>query len=151
MASPSIIPADRLDRDIYLVLEDFRGGAAWRETDEDATDLATVLDDLMSGHYDRPLRILACNPAEGWSRDASEDVAGELEIRINGEGREVSGALCEFIERHLGRPIGVQLALPLRMAHGYARQAGGREGARGAGPLYPLPDLRRDARHARPR
>ena len=32
MSSPSIIPNDRLDRDIYLVLEDFRSGSAWRET-----------------------------------------------------------------------------------------------------------------------
>jgi hypothetical protein len=32
-SSPSIVPADRLDRDIYLVLEDFgaRAGCAWRE------------------------------------------------------------------------------------------------------------------------
>ena len=29
--SPSIIPVDRLDRDIYLVLEDFRAGASWCE------------------------------------------------------------------------------------------------------------------------
>ena len=36
--SPSISPADRLDRDMYLVLEDFSSGAAWRETDEDRTD-----------------------------------------------------------------------------------------------------------------
>jgi hypothetical protein len=38
---PSIVPADRLDRDIYLVLEDFgaRAGCAWRETD---TDLETA-------------------------------------------------------------------------------------------------------------
>ena len=40
-SSPSIVPADRLDRDIYLVLEDFgaRAGCAWRETDEADTDL----------------------------------------------------------------------------------------------------------------
>jgi len=43
--SPSIVPADRLDRDIYLVLEDFgaRAGCAWRETDEAETDLETVM------------------------------------------------------------------------------------------------------------
>jgi hypothetical protein len=31
---PSIIPNDRLDGDFYIVLEDFPGGAAFRETDE---------------------------------------------------------------------------------------------------------------------
>ncbi|WP_312015180.1 hypothetical protein [Bradyrhizobium lablabi] len=32
--APSIIPNDRLDRNFYLVLEDFTSGAAFRETDE---------------------------------------------------------------------------------------------------------------------
>ena len=43
--SASIVPRDRLDRDIYLVLEDFgaRAGCAWRETDEQDTDLETSL------------------------------------------------------------------------------------------------------------
>ncbi|MET4846369.1 hypothetical protein [Bradyrhizobium japonicum] len=47
---PSIVPADRLDRDIYLVLEDFgaRAGCAWRETDEADTDLEGVLRNLLS-------------------------------------------------------------------------------------------------------
>ncbi|SFQ18926.1 hypothetical protein SAMN05216330_11846 [Bradyrhizobium sp. Ghvi] len=46
---PSIVPADRLDRDIYLVLEDFgaRAGCAWRETDEQDTDCDTVLRGLI--------------------------------------------------------------------------------------------------------
>ena len=73
--SPSISPADRLDRDMYLVLEDFSSGAAWRETDEDRTDYPILISDLLTGQYDHPLRVVAFNPLEGWSRDASEDVA----------------------------------------------------------------------------
>jgi hypothetical protein len=113
MASPSIIPNDRLDKDFYLVLEDFRSGAAFRETDE-GVDYPTLIGDLLSGQYDQVLRVVAFNPAEGWSRDASEDVAYELERRISAEDREVSDALKDFIESHLGRSIGVQLPLPLR-------------------------------------
>lgn len=58
--SPSIVPLDRLDREIYLVLEDFgaRAGCAWRETDEQDTDRETVLRDLLSGQYAYPLRIV---------------------------------------------------------------------------------------------
>ena len=50
-SSPSIVPADRLDRD--MVLEDFgvRAGCAWRETDEADTDLEGVLQNLLSGWY----------------------------------------------------------------------------------------------------
>jgi hypothetical protein len=113
--SPSIIPADRLDRDIYLVLEDFSSGPAWRETDEDRTDYRTLISDLLTGQYDLPLRVVAFNPVEGWSRDASKDVAEELARRATDEGREVSAAVQEFIESHIGRSIGVQLALPLRV------------------------------------
>src|SRR5436190_23687131 len=110
--SPSIIPTDRLDRDIYIVLEDFRSGAAWRETDEE-TDYPTLIKDLLTGQYDQPLRVVAFNPVEGWSRDASWDVAEELERRVTLEGREVSEGLQEFIESNTGRAMGVQLALPL--------------------------------------
>ena len=49
---PSVIPSDRLDRDMYLVLEDFSGGAAWRETDEDRTDYRTLISDF-SGENER--------------------------------------------------------------------------------------------------
>lgn len=111
---PSIVPAHRLDRDIYLVLEDFRNGAAWRETDEDGCDFRTVIEDLLSGQCDHPLRVVAFNAAEGWSRDASEEVATELERRVSREDREISQTLQDFVEGHLGRAIGVQLALPLR-------------------------------------
>ena len=75
---PSVIPSDRLDRDMYLVLEDFSSGPAWRETDEDRTDYRTLISDFLSGQYDHPLRVVAFNPLEGWSRDASEDVADEV-------------------------------------------------------------------------
>ena len=113
MASPSITPNDRLDKDFYLVLEDFAAGAAFRETDE-GIDYRTLISDMLDGQYYHVLRVVAFNPAEGWSRDASEDVAHELELRVTAEGREVSEALQDFIEGHLGRAMGVQLALPLQ-------------------------------------
>lgn len=79
-SSPSIVPADRLDRDIYLVLEDFGAcaGCAWRETDEPDTDLETVLRDMLSGQYVYPLRIVCFNAIEGCSRDANSDIADAL-------------------------------------------------------------------------
>ena len=114
MSSPSIIPNDRLDRDFYIVLEDFSGGAAFRETDE-GINYPTLIDYLLRGEYARVLRVVAFNPAEGWSRDASEDIARELERRVAAEGRELSEGLQDFIEDHLGRRIGVQLPLPLQI------------------------------------
>jgi hypothetical protein len=52
--------------------------------------------------------VTAYNPAEGWSRDATEENAEELDRRISAEGREVSEAPQGFIESHTGLPIGVR-------------------------------------------
>jgi len=77
---PSIAPALPDDRDVYLVLDDFGGrlGRAWRETDEDQTDRATVFMDLINGQYSNPARIVAFNTAQGWSRDVSDEIADEV-------------------------------------------------------------------------
>jgi hypothetical protein len=64
------------DQAVYLVAEDFvRLGRAWREVDYEATDLETVLQDLMSGEYRCPLRVVAFNAAERLSQDVSGDIA----------------------------------------------------------------------------
>src|SRR5205085_10449448 len=65
--APSIVPLDRLDRDIYLVLEDFgaRAGCSWRETDEQDTDFETIIRDLITGQYAYPIRIVAFNARAG--------------------------------------------------------------------------------------
>jgi hypothetical protein len=110
MSSPSIVPNDRLDKDFYLVLEDFRAGPSFRETDEGITYIK-LIDDLLTGQYDNVLRVVALNPVEGWSRDASEDVASALEAHIAAEGRDVSEAMRGFIEGQTGRKIGQQLSL----------------------------------------
>lgn len=109
MDTPSIVPNDRLDKDFYLVLEDFRAGPAFRETDE-GISYVRLIDDLLTGQYDNVLRIVAFNPVEGWSRDASEDVANALDQRV-ADGREVSEGLRDFIEGQTGRKIGQQLSL----------------------------------------
>jgi hypothetical protein len=73
--TPSIVPGGH-DQTVYLVADDFgRIGRAWIEADYDGTDLETVLQDLMSGQYNTPIRVIAFNTAERWSEDVSEDVA----------------------------------------------------------------------------
>lgn len=93
--APSIVPLDRLDRDIYLVLGDF--GARAVETDEQDTDRETVLRDLISGQYAYPVRIVAFNAVEGWSRDATEDIADAVAERAARERLDLSPALEAFI------------------------------------------------------
>jgi hypothetical protein len=94
--SPSIVPPGN-DQDVYLVLDEFGGriGQAWRETDADAARLETVIADLLDGQYSSPVRVIAFNTAEGWSRDVSENVARELRRRCAEQARE----LQNFVER----------------------------------------------------
>jgi hypothetical protein len=115
--APSIVPLDRLDRDIYLVLEDFgaRLGCSWRETDEQDTDRETFLRDLVSGQYAYPVRIVVFNAIEGWSADATTEIADELAMRASEQLLELSQALELFIQANASRPFGVQLALPLHL------------------------------------
>ena len=80
--SPSIAPHGP-DQDTYLVLDDFgRTGQAWRETNVDAADRETVIRNLLSGECNNPVRIIAFNTAEGWSRDVTVDIADELRLRL---------------------------------------------------------------------
>jgi hypothetical protein len=113
--SPSIVP-DAADRDVYRVLDDFgRLGRSWRETDEQSTDRAAVIQDLLEGRYNGPVKVIAFNTAEGWSRDLSDDLAIEIGLRCARDGFDVPPFLEDFVDRHSnGRPV--QLPLPLRGA-----------------------------------
>jgi len=92
------------DQDVYLVLDDFGGriGQAWRETDVESTRLEAVIADLLDGQYSNPVRVIAFNTAEGWSRDVSEDVAHELRRFCAEMGRDLPAFLQEFPERQEG-------------------------------------------------
>ena len=101
--SPSIVP-HWPNQDTYLVLEDFGGrlGRAWRETDEDATDRETLILNLLSGEYKNPVRIVAFNTAERWSRDVTVAIADEVRRRYV-EYDEVPEAVLEFLEANQRR------------------------------------------------
>jgi hypothetical protein len=114
---PSIAPGLPDDVDIYFVLDDFGGrlGRAWPEVDEERTDRESVIADLLTGQHHDPVRVVAFNTAERWSKDTSEEIAYELLQRAASAGRELPEVVEGFVERHAGgRPV--QLPLPLRGA-----------------------------------
>ncbi|WP_369527632.1 hypothetical protein [Bradyrhizobium japonicum] len=69
----------------------------------------TLLQHLKEGQYNGPIRIVSFNTSEGWSRDASEEIASELRQRW-AECGEVPRSLEDFLERH-GHRIDIQLTL----------------------------------------
>jgi hypothetical protein len=47
------------------VVDDFGEiGRCWRETDVETTDLETVINDLLAGEYNNPVRVVGFNAAE---------------------------------------------------------------------------------------
>jgi hypothetical protein len=99
--SPSIVPEDT-NRAVYLVLDHFGVlGRVWRETDETDANRARVIQDLLDGQYEEPVRIVAFNTAEGWSRDVTDDIARELRKRCADRG-ETPERLQDFLDEHGG-------------------------------------------------
>jgi hypothetical protein len=101
--TPSIVPDDQ-DQTIYLVANDFGIiGRAWCETDYyESADLETVIQDLLTGQYSNPIRVVAFNTAERWSDDVSADVAHELRRRCDLQMRDLPSALSDFVECYEG-------------------------------------------------
>jgi hypothetical protein len=97
--SPSIVP-EEADRDVYLVLQDFGPlGRAWGEIDESKTDLETLLRYLLEGQYENPVKIVAFNIAQGWSRDVTSSVANALR-KACPDSDEIPPSLQDFLEEH---------------------------------------------------
>src|SRR5262245_5060553 len=89
---------------IYIVLDQFGGalGRAYRETDESYADEHTTIDKISDGAYSRPVRVVAFNTHEGWSRDVTEEIALKL-FDLSGEGRMLCATAREFVEQVTGK------------------------------------------------
>jgi hypothetical protein len=110
---PSIVP-NGSDETVYLAADDFgKIGRAWSRPTE-TTNLETVIQDLLTGQYSNPIRVIAFNTAERWSEDVSEDVAHELRRRRDLQGLDIPPFLEDFTDR-FERYHDVQLPLPIRL------------------------------------
>jgi hypothetical protein len=68
-----------------------------RETDEAGANRATLVRNLLDGQYEDPVRIVAFNTAQGWSRDVTVDIADELRRRYV-EYDEAPESVLKFLE-----------------------------------------------------
>jgi hypothetical protein len=95
-----MVPQDA-DHDMYLVLLDACGawvGRAWRETDDDeGTYREMLIRDLLHEVYSHPVRIVAFNTADGWSRDVTTEIAAELKQRSD-EGENIPASVQHLLE-----------------------------------------------------
>ena len=73
----------------------------YRETAEAAAALESVIEDLLTGQFNNPVRIVAFNTSQGWSRDVSEDVAREVLRRVAGRVRPLAASSRKFVEAYV--------------------------------------------------
>jgi hypothetical protein len=97
---------------VHIVLNDFgKPGRAFLETDElevETDELEvdewTIISKIISGEYSNPVRVVAFNIAEGWSRDVTEDIAQAVIERGRRENY-FSEVAKKFVERTLGETV----------------------------------------------
>ncbi|WIG50989.1 MAG: hypothetical protein OJF48_001906 [Afipia sp.] len=98
--TPSLVP-DPGDVTVYIVEDDFgRIGRAYRETDVEKADLETIIQNLITGQFNDPIRVVSFNTAERWSADVSEDIAREIQRRHDIIGEPVPAHLQDFIDSY---------------------------------------------------
>jgi hypothetical protein len=98
--SPIIVPYGA-DQTIYVVVDRLHAsGAVDREAELERTDLATIIDDLMSGQFNDPVRVVAFNTLEHWTQDVSAEVAAEIQTRCDIDGEPVPEHVGDFVAHH---------------------------------------------------
>jgi hypothetical protein len=98
--TPDLVP--HLNGSVHIVLDDFgKGGRVYRETVEAAATLESVIDDLLTGQFNSPVRVVAFNTSQGWSRDTSEDVAREVLRRVTGRVRPLAASSRKYVEAYV--------------------------------------------------
>ena len=94
---PTPPPNDELT--VYQVLDDLgKLGYVWREIDEASANEQAIINDILSGQFKRPLRVVAFNSDEGWSRDVTKEIAAKL-LDAAAQGHSLTAPAWEFVER----------------------------------------------------
>ena len=96
-----------VDETIFVVIENagapggverdaLRSAVSAGEAERSA--LETVGADLLAGQFEDPVRVLAFNTLEHWSKDLSAAVAREIQARCDSDGVPVPDHLKDFVE-----------------------------------------------------
>ena len=102
--TPLVPGQPAFDITVYIVLNYYgsRLGRAYAETGDDEADEKTTIENILSGQYSHLIRVVAFNTAEGWARDATEDIAQAVLSKAQHERRSILIAAQEFLVRTLG-------------------------------------------------
>ena len=102
--SPDIVPYGA-DQTVYLVVDSFGSrDAIYREAEFERADLDTAIGDLLLGQFNNPVRVIAYNTLEHWTKDVSAQIAAEIQSRCDIDGQPVPEHLKDFVACHGALP-----------------------------------------------
>jgi hypothetical protein len=98
--TPELVP--HFSGTAHIVLDGFgKAGRVYRETAGAVATFESVVGDLLNGQFNNPVRVIAFNASQGWSRDVSEDVAREVLRRVAGHVRPLTASSRKFVETYV--------------------------------------------------
>ena len=98
---PSIVPAS-ISQATYQVLDDLgKYGHVWSELAETEANEETIVQWIIAGQFKYPLRVIAFNTEEGWSRDVTAEIAWNI-LELNHRGMPIGEVAREFVRRVTG-------------------------------------------------
>jgi hypothetical protein len=101
--TPVILSGGR-DSTVYVVVDDFsRAGSVYPVTSSEPSDRDSIINALIQGRYASPSCVFACSPTEGWSQDASADIAQELRRRCDLQKIDLPPSIQNFVEKYEGQ------------------------------------------------
>ena len=101
---PSIVPEDA--GPIHFVLCDFgSAGRAYVETDPDAANAATIVEDMLDGQYDQPVKVIAVDLAASRVEDVSAIIAQAVLDEARRQDDILPPGVRAFVEEQLGIEI----------------------------------------------
>lgn len=100
--SISLVPRDT-ECTVYQVLDDIgEYGNVWREIGDAEANEQTIVEWIAEGECEHPVRVVAFNTDEAWSRDVTREVAFKL-LDLSRQGRVLGAGAREFVERVTGQ------------------------------------------------
>ena len=89
------------DRTIYIVVDSYVSSANGSQEEQlEREDFDDIISEFIAGQFRDPLRVLAFNTLEHWSKDLSADVAREIQTRGDIDGIPVPEHARDFLERY---------------------------------------------------
>lgn len=85
------------DQTLFVVI-DRRGEGA--EIRIERSDLETTIGELVAGCFNDPIKVISFNTLEHWTKDISNEIAGEIRARCDIDGVTLPDYLSDFVESH---------------------------------------------------